>query len=89
MCKVSCAQGVNFGFVSFPGVSKLMGKEIKGSKRPPETEGESFCGQGLLCTWCVKAESAPHQDISVVSVCLQQIVLTYADEGLLLLACFC
>lgn len=48
--KYSSAQGVTFGFVSPSGISKLMEKEIKGSKRPPETGGESFCGQGLLCT---------------------------------------
>lgn len=57
-CKVSCTQGAHFGFVSFSDVSKLMGKEMKGSKRPPETEGESFCGQTLLCTWRVEAECA-------------------------------
>lgn len=75
--------------VSSSGFSRLMEREIKGSKRPPETEGESFCGQGLLCTWRVKAELVPRQDISVLFVCLQQFVLTYADEGLLLLARFC
>jgi len=42
VCKVSCAQGVNFGFVSISGVSKLMGKEIKDSKDHLKQKEKAF-----------------------------------------------
>lgn len=63
VCQFSCAQEVNFGFVSFLCVLELMGKETKGWKRPLET----FVPRGCFVpgAWMQRASG---QEISFVSL---------------------
>lgn len=56
--------------VSFSGVSKLMSKEIIGSKRPPETEGGSFCGLGCFALGVWKQSTQPIRILHLCVVCL-------------------